>query len=115
MGEIMKKLTRTGVIFLTGSLLGMILWGSATVNGQDTDSKIKIPEGLYIELTKDFYEALREDNYRGIKSYSNDPSTEYLKQISISARFMVETNLNILRQQERIIQLLHSHLEEKKK
>ena len=59
------------------------------------------------------YEALKEDNYRGTKSYSNDPSTEYLKQISISARFMVETNLNILRQQERIIQLLHSYLKKK--
>ena len=111
----MKKLMRKGVIFLTGSVLGIILCGSAIVKGQDTDSKIKVPEGVYIELTRDFYEALKEDSYRGTKTYSNDPSTEYLKQISISARFMVETNLNILRQQERIIQLLHTHLGKKNK
>ncbi|MBW1768733.1 MAG: hypothetical protein JRJ02_08205 [Deltaproteobacteria bacterium] len=109
----MKNLRRTGVIFVAGSLLGMILCGSAIVNGQDTDSKINIPEGVYIELTKDFYEALQGERYGGTKTYSNDPSTEYLKQISISARFMVETNLHILKQQERIIQLLHSHLKKK--
>ena len=114
-GEMMKSLKKTGAIFLAGSILGMILWGSTIVNSQDTDSKINLPEGVYIELTKDFYEALKEESYRGTTSYSNDPSTEYLKQISISSRFMVETNLHILKQQERIIQLLHSLLEDKKR
>lgn len=65
-----------------------------------------MPDGIYMKLTKDFYEALRGDGRSGIKSYANDPTIEYLRQITISSKFMVETNLQILKQQEKIIQLL---------
>ena len=101
-------------LLLGGSLLGMILLGSVVSYGQGKGSKIYIPEGVYINLTKEFYEALREEADKGTKIYRSDPSTEYLKQISISSRFMVETNLEILRQQESIIKLLHSILNKKK-
>ena len=74
-----------------------------------------VPEGLYIEMTREFYEALKEETNSGLKKYSNDPSLEYLKQISISSRFMVETNLQIIRHQERILFLLEFLLDEKKK
>ena len=111
----MKKLSRIRIIFLAGSLLGVILFGSVMVYSQDTGHKNYLPEGIYIELTKDFYEALRGEGSKGTKVYTNDPSNEYLKQIAISTRFMVETNLQILKQQETIIQLLHSLLEDKKK
>ena len=110
----MKRLKWKCFIFLAGSLLGMILWRPAITYAQDTDP-VHIPEGVYIELTKDFYQALRDEGSQGTITYSNDPSIEYLKQISISARFMVETNLNILKQQERLIQLLHSLLKDRKK
>ncbi len=62
-----------------------------------------IPEGVYIKLTKDFYDSLKSS---GNITYSNDPSIEYLRQIAVSTKFMVETNLQILKQQEKIIQLL---------
>ena len=71
--------------------------------------------GLYIDLTRDFYEALREESRNGEKVYSNSMSDEYLRQISVSTRFMVETNLRILRQQEKMIQLLECILEGKAK
>ncbi len=64
--------------------------------------KIDLPEGVYLELTRDFYEALKQ----GDKVYTNDPSQEYLRRISVSSRFMVETNLKILEQQERILRKL---------
>jgi len=56
-----------------------------------------------LQLTEDFYRALRDE---GAKTYSTDRSDEYLRQIAVSTRFMVETNLRLLQQQERIIQLL---------
>jgi len=93
----------------------MILWGPIMTYGEKKGSKIPIPEGVYIELTKDFYEALRDEGSGGTRNYSNDPSLDYLKEISISSRFMVETNLQILRHQERIIQLLHTLMKNKKK
>lgn len=100
---------------LACSLPALILLGPAIGYAQDKNSGIHVPEGVYIKLTKEFYEALKDEGSKGAEVYTNDPSTEYLKQISISARFMVETNLLILRQQERLIQLLHSFLEQKKK
>ena len=114
-GEIMKKLNRICVIFLAGSLLGVILCMPVMVYSQETDYKNRIPEGIYMELTKDFYKALRDEASSGTKTYTNDPSKKYLKQIAISTRFMVETNLQILRQQEKMIRLLDSLLEDRKK
>ena len=67
------------------------------------------------ELTKDFYEALRNEGDHGTTVYTNDLSQEYLKQIATSTRFMVETNLEILKQQERSINLLRSLLKDQKK
>jgi hypothetical protein len=109
----MKKNRRN--FFLWGLLLGMILFGSVLAYSEDKASGKRIPEGIYIELTRDFYEALKEGGHGGSKVYSNDPSTQYLRQISISSRFMVETNLQILKQQERIIQLLDTLLEKQRK
>ena len=112
----MEKRRKTYHVFFVVSLLGLILFGSIISYGKDKkDSKVYIPEGVYINLTKEFYEALTETGHKGRKLYSNDPETAYLKQIAISSRFMVETNLQILKQQESIIKLLHSVLEPKRK
>ena len=86
-----------------------------TVKAEDSVSNMNLPEGIYLELTRDFYEALRNDGFKGERVYSNDPSADYLREISISSRFMVETNLQILKQQERIIQLLRETSKENKK
>ena len=56
-----------------------------------------------LQLTEDFYQALRSE---GTKTYATGASDEYLRQIAVSTRFMVETNLQLLQQQKRIIQLL---------
>ena len=69
---------------------------------QDSDSKKDLPDGVYLKLTKDFYESLSNNK----STYSNNKSTEYLREISISSRFNVETNLQIIKQQEEIIRLL---------
>ena len=74
-----------------------------------------LPQGIYIDLTREFYEALKAEGNNGNKTYTNDISQEYLRQIAVSAKFMVETNLRILKNQEKIINLLQSLLKHQTK
>ena len=111
----MKRLQGISRHIVAGILMSSILCCSGLIYAQDSGSNFNVPKGVYIDLTRDFYEALRDEGHGGEKLYDNDPSTEYLREISISSRFMVETNLQILKQQERILQLLQSLLNDKKK
>lgn len=97
-----------GIIFFVGAFLAVLIMIPSTLLAKDDRIGDRIPEGLYIELTEEFYEALRNNGSGGSKTYSNDPSKDYLKQIAISTRFMVETNLQILRHQEKMIRLLEN-------
>ncbi len=107
----MLKIGRRSIIVV--SLLGFLLWGQGFLFAQEAGSKRPIPKGIFIELNRDFYEALKGEGTGGTKVYSNNPSEDYLRQIAVSSRFMVETNLQILKQQERMIQLLQTILEGK--
>ena len=105
----MKKSKQLFTILCLGALLVIGLIGPVsghTQNKENKGSSYPVTNGVYIELTEDFYRALREENLNGEKVYSNKMADEYLRQISVSTKFMVETNLHILRQQEKIIQLL---------
>ena len=82
---------------------------------QEPKARYEIPEGVHIELSKDFYEALKDNNSSGKKVYTTDRSIEYLKQIAISTKYMVETNLQILKHQETILETLNDLLDEKRK
>ena len=111
-GEIMTTSRLFLGICFAGALFGMTIFMSTTAHGQDTE--YQIPKGVYIKLTKEFYDALKDHNSAGAKVYTNDSSTEYLRQIAISNRFLVKTNIEILKQQEQMIELLQS-LQAKKK
>jgi len=104
----MKIFGRMGLVFLSGCLLGLIAGQTLVGYGDDTNIRHRPTEGVYIDLTKDFYQALKEEGGPGSKTYSNDPSLGYLREISIASRFMVETTLQILKGQDRIIQALDS-------
>ena len=111
---VMKSFKGTHTVFW--AVLLMVLLGVGAINLRAAgDSKRRVPEGVYIELTRDYYEALKDMGKGSAKVYSNDLSSEYLKEISISSKFMVETNLEILKQQERIIDLLRSVLDKRRK
>ena len=77
----------------------------------DSDSGKDLPEGVYLKLNKEFYESLSSDK----TTYSNSKSTEYLREISVSSRFIVETNLQIIKQQEEIIRILQKIADKNKK
>jgi hypothetical protein len=96
------------IIFFGAAFLVALIVFPSTLHAKDDRVRDRMPEGVYIELTEEFYEALRNNGYGGSKTYSNDPSKDYLKQIAISTRFMVETNLQILKHQEKMIQLLEN-------
>ena len=65
---------------------------------------------IEVELTESFYKALRDE---GNRKYNTNKSEEYLRQIAVSARYAVESNLKIIKQQERIIELLESMNQQK--
>ena len=88
--------------------MGIILGSAVSGFAESKGPKYQLPEGVYINLTEDFYRALREAGDSGTTTYRSEQSGEYLRQIAVSTRFMVETNLQILKQQEHIIRLLET-------
>jgi hypothetical protein len=84
-------ITVLGVVFAIGF--------AGTVCAEDKATIIDV------ELGESFYKALRSE---GTRTYSSDKSEEYLRQIAVSARFAVETNLKILQQQARMVELLEA-------
>lgn len=70
--------------------------------------RYRLPRGVYLDMSKAFYDALQGSNPDGDRVYSNTMSDEYLRQIAVSTKFTVQTNLEIIKQQERIIRLLQS-------
>lgn len=110
----MRRSVPATLALLAGVLLGLTSWPPTGACGEDKIPEYSMPEGVYIDLTRDFYQALKAEGLSGSRTYSNDLSAGYLKQIAVSTRFMVETNLEVLRQQERLMQLLLLILKERK-
>ena len=90
--------------------VAVMVWvwsGHSTVNSVLADQEAVSGRGPEIEvhLTESFYRALRQE---GDANYTTKAADEYLRQIAVSTKFMVETNLRIIRQQARIIELLET-------
>jgi len=81
--------------------------GGASAAGPSMPQKRNIPEGVYLDLNKDFYDAL-QGGTTATRTYTSDPQQEYLRRIAVSSEYMVKTNLTVIQQQERIIMLLES-------
>jgi hypothetical protein len=94
--------TKRGFIW-TSALAALVFWSPANPGAETADDRSKTK--IELQLTEDFYRALRSED---TKTYSTGASDEYLRQIAVSTRFMVETNLQLLQQQKRIIQLLEA-------
>ena len=106
----MKKIFVKAVYF-SALVIPLACGITAYSNAKDSGRKKDLPEGVYLKLTREFYESLNNEN----NTYSNDKSAEYLREISISSKFIVETNLQIIKQQEEIIGLLETIADKKKK
>ena len=100
----MQRLRKTMRGFIWSAALATLGWvflGTASPAAETDADRWQTKTEL--QLTEDFYHALRSE---GTKTYATGLSDEYLRQIAVSTRFMVETNLQLLQQQKRIIQLL---------
>ena len=98
----MSLLRGATVGLIAAGVLAIVSFSAFQGAAAEKDSN-KYAKRVYIELTEDFYQALKTENG---KSYTTNPSDEHLRQIAVSTRFMVESNLQILERQERIIKLL---------
>jgi hypothetical protein len=96
-----------------GAGLAMVLSVLAVLHYQtavaESDSKDR-GRKIVIELTEDYYRALRNE---ADKTYTTERQDEYLRQIAVSTKFMVETNLRIIEQQARVIELLEKQAAKK--
>ena len=52
-----------GIIFFVGAFLFVLIMLPSILCAKDGRVKDRIPEGVYIELTEEFYEALRNNGY----------------------------------------------------
>jgi hypothetical protein len=104
---------KVGLTVLIIALMTVMLFFAGQGHAEEGGAG-QVPEGVYIKLTKDFYEHLIQQRQGSDKVYSNDPAQGHLREIAISARFVVETNLQILKQQETIIRLLQDILDKQK-
>ncbi len=103
----MERLPFLRVVFIVFIAIAGVLPASAGIaEDQKLSSTAKGSKGgIYLQLTEDFYRAMQAETDSS-RRYSTQMSDTYLRQIAVSSRFMVETNLQILRQQEKMIQLL---------
>jgi hypothetical protein len=86
---------------------GLLLIWVLPSAAQESKTRHGIPEGVFVNITKDFYRELEKPE-AGERVYGTNRSDEYLRQISVSTKYMVETNLRIINQQEKIIELLEA-------
>lgn len=102
------RFQRFAAVCVVGAVCTLCLLVSQGDVAVAADGKVRHIE---VELTESFYRALRAEGDN--KTYRTDTSEEYLRQIAVSSRFTVESNLKIIKQQERIIELLEA-LQKKK-
>lgn len=103
----MKKNKTTRFIFVGFILAGLILLWVMPNGAREISSRHGVPQGVFINLTKDFYRELEKPE-AGERVYGTRQADEYLRQIAVSAKFTVETNLHIIHQHEKIIELLEA-------
>ena len=103
------------MVFVIGTSLALLLAGMAVYAADERPPQAPgqryshPPVGIYLDLTEEFNRAMQSDGAGGGRTLSTNMSEDYLHQIAIATRYTVETNLQILKQQERIIQLLEKN------
>lgn len=102
-----RRLTGWAVVGLMGAALAVIATIAYAKRPQPPYYGYP-PVGIHFQITDDFYRALKEEADENSRKLTTDASEDYLHQIAIATRYTVETNLILLKQQERIIQLLES-------
>jgi hypothetical protein len=88
-------------------ILSVILSGTLIAAAGESETPQPLPANIYLDLSEAFYSSLAASN-ANLKTLSTRHDEEYLRQIAVATRYIVETNLQLLRQQQRIIDLLQA-------
>jgi hypothetical protein len=102
----MKLHTKASLALSTLLLLGILLFSQTAGYAEDQKQVDSPLPRTHIEFTESFYRALQNEPASGNRVYATGNADDYLRQIAISTKFMVETNIQIIKQQEKMIELL---------
>jgi hypothetical protein len=102
----MKLYMKASLTLSTLLLLGILLFSQTAGFAEDQKQAGTPSPRPHMDLTESFYRALQTDSSSGDRIYGTGSADDYLRQIAISTKFMVETNLQIIKQQEKMIELL---------
>ena len=76
----MKRPGCARILLLAAFLFCAIVWGPVNAYADDS-SPYNLPKGVYIDLDKEFYDALTDSHRTSTKIHSSDSSIVYLKLI----------------------------------
>ena len=76
----MKKHNCMRILFLSACFFCTLVWGAMNVYADDS-SPYNLPKGVYIDLDKEFYDALTDSHRTSTKIHNSDSSIIYLKLI----------------------------------
>jgi len=100
-GRVMQRFR--GLAAMGVLAVGLVLAAGTTPAAAQTTDESKT--GFYILLNKEFFEAMTKLSREEATTYG-DRQEPLLQQIAVASQFMVKTNLTLIRQNERIINLL---------
>lgn len=98
---ILQFMGMVGVGFLVAGLIPAA--GTPPAAAQTAEDTYQVR--TYVPLTKEFFEAMEKLSRDNATTYG-DLQEPLLQQIAVASQFVVKTNLTLIKQNERIIQLL---------
>ncbi len=92
-------------IVLAMLLTGLLAAAAGVALGWPACSQGRTHVGIYFDLTEAFNRAMASES-GDAKNYGTSLSEQYLKQIAVGTEFLVKTNLELIRLQQELIDLL---------
>jgi len=102
----LRLVTKIGAVFLaTGLILSAMSLTAAGQSGTTPAPGTGTGRGSYVILTGEFWQAMEKLSRADASTYG-DRQEPLLEKIAVSSQFVVQTNLTLIKQNDRIIQLL---------
>lgn len=100
----LRLVAKIGAVFLaTGLILSAMSLAAGAQSGANPAPGTG--KGPYVILTDDFWQAMDKLSRADANTYG-DRQEPLLEKIAVASQFMVKTNLTLIKQNDRIIQLL---------
>jgi ABC-type sugar transport system substrate-binding protein len=103
--RILRLMRRGGAVLLAAALILAAMALPALAQQQTATPPAGRGGGPYVVLTGDFFKAMEKLSQSQADTYG-DQTQPLLEKIAVATQFAVKTNLTIIKQNDRIIQLL---------